>query len=435
MESSDRYSLPVGQFVAGVSSSFPRPGRQHTLESAIEKRIELTVKPANATSDGGFTGDGFVEFRVMGCPGQLLDLSELVLDIEGYVVMGDGTVAADDSDVQLTNLAMCTLIRSVAVYLNNVQVDTVTSYGYSSYIRTLLNTPAWREHNTLKMMGYTGLGMYSKLTQTAIDASKGRNVTSFAFLAPLCVDIASCDGYLLDNVDVRIRLELASDKFVLNTCTPTSAPRYKLTKTDLRVTKLKPMDNAIQALSNQLEKVPQVYVFDKTMYCSRPVAVGQTRVTIDNPFGKVIPSKMWFSLVGMARTLGVYNMNSVYFHHEGIRKLDVLLDNELVYSLYYDWVKKRYLEAYGQFVRCAGTGHAPLVTYDNFGEGSTIHLLSLTPEVVGDDVIQIEREGQMRVSIELGSAPSENLLLMLYGQTQGTLSVDRDRNVLVDVRQ
>ena len=277
MESSDKYGVPVRQFIGGVSNYFPRPGKQHSLETAMEKRIEYVVKPTNASNEG-FTGDGFVEYRIVGVPGQFLDLSELVLDIEGYLVWGDGTLVAVPDAVQLCNLGICTIIKTVSVFLNNVQVESGINYGYTAYMRTLMDAPGWRRGSTLNLMGYTGQVMERRITDQGLALAPERNVDEFSFMAPLVLDIATCDGYLLDNVDIRIRVELANERFVINTKDPNRTPTYKLTKADLKVTKLKPMDNALQSLAKQLEKVPQTYVFDRTMYCSRPIAVGQSRV-------------------------------------------------------------------------------------------------------------------------------------------------------------
>jgi len=44
----------------------------------------------------------------------------------------------------------------------------------------------------------------------------------FYYMAPLLMDVATMDMYLLDNVSMRIRLEFATDKFVINTTPGTS---------------------------------------------------------------------------------------------------------------------------------------------------------------------------------------------------------------------
>lgn len=429
-------SVPVPQFVGGVSDYFPRPGKERSLETGLEKRYEYIVRPTNASNEG-FTGDGFIEFRIMGVPGQFIDLSQLVLEVEGYLVKRNGTKVVENDNIQLTNLASCTLIKSIGVFFNNVQVETGINYSYNSYIKTLLNTPAWKEDRSLSLAGYHGLGDMEKvLTVDGLTASKHRNVTDFAFYTPLVLDISTCDGYLIDNVDVRIRIELSNERFVINgVCDAATSPVYRLTKTDLHITKLKPMNNALESLNKKLSTTPMTYMFDKTLYCTTPIASGQSVVTVENPWIKCLPSKIWFILTAMKNTLGVYDSNSIYFDTENIKSIEILIDNEIAYSTSFDWDKGKVQQGYYELLRAGGNGHQALISVPHFKKGSTVHLLALSPEVLEGESMSLEREGYLRINIEFSTPPAGNLMLQLFGETQGVLTIDKDRTVLLDVRQ
>ena len=437
MEGSDVYRVPVPNYVAAISDSFPRPQKERTLETGMDRRFELTVRPSNA-SNTGYGGDGYIDFTIPGCAGQFVDLANIVLHVAGSVVLHNGTKVKQENKIQVSQLGLCNLFKSISVYFNNTQVEPGTNYAYNAYIKNLLNNPAWRSKNLLKLMGFRTMNQHDKYTATTINAEAAESFVTekgFDLLGPLTLDIATSDAYLLDSVDIRIRLELSTDKFFLNTANEALAPKYKIEEASLTVTKLCPMANALKALNRMMEKVPMTYLFDRILYTSRPVATGQTRITVDNPWSNVVPSKLWFVIVPMERTHGEYNKNSMYFNHHTIKRVDLYLNNETLYSLQADFENERYGFSYYQFLRALGHSHAPLIEHDEFGKGSTIHLFSLSPEVLDGESMQLEREGHLRIDIDLATAPTESLLLMMFAETQGKIVIDKERDVLLDVRR
>lgn len=84
----------------------------------------------------------------------------------------------------------------------------------------------------------------------------------FDFMAPLLMDVATMDMYLLDNVSMRIRLEFATDECVVNAKSATLAqnPLVKIDNCKLHLTTLKPRDSAREALGMSLQRNPLSYV-------------------------------------------------------------------------------------------------------------------------------------------------------------------------------
>lgn len=77
-------------------------------------------------------------------------------------------------------------------------------------------------------------------------------------MAPLLMDVATMDMYLLDNVSMRIRLEFATDEFVVNATSATST--HKIDSCKLHLTTLKPRDSARESLGMSLQRNPLSYV-------------------------------------------------------------------------------------------------------------------------------------------------------------------------------
>ena len=106
------YRVPVANYVASVSESFPRPEKDRSMECGMERRFELTVTPSNA-SNTGYGRDGYIEFRIPGCGGQFIDLSTLILNLTGHVTKASGEKVGMSDGVRLANIPVCTLFKSI----------------------------------------------------------------------------------------------------------------------------------------------------------------------------------------------------------------------------------------------------------------------------------------------------------------------------------
>ena len=175
MQVNDTYRVPVGEYVASLSESFPRPRKERVLNTGFEKRVAVVAKPISATNEG-FGGEGYLEFHLAATPSQFTDLSNIQLELTGHIVKDGGAKVKAAENVQLTNLPLCSLFRTVSVFLNGVQVECGTNFGYSSYIRTMINTPDMRRGNLLELMGYQDTLQEDKFTDDSIARVKQYNV-------------------------------------------------------------------------------------------------------------------------------------------------------------------------------------------------------------------------------------------------------------------
>lgn len=87
--------VPLSDYQAGISKSFPCPPRLNTVESSIASRQTFDALHINQTVNNSIRGS-YLEFRVPGIEGQFLDVLTLAVDIS--VTKADGVTPLDADD-------------------------------------------------------------------------------------------------------------------------------------------------------------------------------------------------------------------------------------------------------------------------------------------------------------------------------------------------
>ena len=95
--------------------------------------------------------------------------------------------------------------------------------------------------------------------------------------------------YWLDGVDVRIRLEIANQDWIVKSSTLVPGIGLNITKAKLWIDRVTPHHNAILALNQAMATKPLEYIFDKTPFKTFVIGSGELRIMIDQPFGNCIP--------------------------------------------------------------------------------------------------------------------------------------------------
>ena len=82
---------------------------------------------------------------------------------------------------------------------------------------------------------------------------------------PLLLDSTSLEMYLLDRVDLRIRLEMSNNGWLLNSHGDVSNISLNINRAKLWLDRVIPHYNAMLALNQALAVKPMEYVFQKTL--------------------------------------------------------------------------------------------------------------------------------------------------------------------------
>ena len=274
--------IPVSQYQAAVTNSFPAPGRSRVVESSVAGRQTIDILPVNQTANQSLQ-DNYLEFRLPGVEGLFLDLSTLCLEVSLTLTQADGIspLGDDDHAVFVNGLGSSTLFKSAACYLNEQLVESNPLYGYWGFIKQTVslnpNTLYTVARNSFYYRDWKGSrGIMQQYTEdyftTAVKIEKriieGCKKNGLQLVAPLFLDIASLDQFMLDSVSLRMRLELASHEFVLNTHLKDKGYKYKINSARLFCDRVIPYTSALESVNKSLINESIDYAYKKTIYKS-----------------------------------------------------------------------------------------------------------------------------------------------------------------------
>ena len=168
---------------------------------------------------------GAIQFIIPPTANQFIDLRRTLLHVEAKIVRSDGKDLVDAEFVAPVNLSLHSFFSQVEVELQQQLVCSNQLYGYKAYIETLLSSNEEAHSTFLRSQGF------AKDNTATVDEVTDFRKNSGIFLrfvtwgknqtadleGPLMVDICQQDRFILNGVEINIKLWPARDTFTLMT--------------------------------------------------------------------------------------------------------------------------------------------------------------------------------------------------------------------------
>ena len=243
---------------------------------------------------------------------------------------------------------------------------------------------------------------------------------------PLLLDLSSIDMYLLDGVDVRIRLEMANQDWIVKSSKQNPGIGLNITKAKLWIDRVTPHHNA-------MDTKPLKHVFDKTLFKTFVIGTGENSIMIDQPFGNCIPEKLTMVMVDMKSMAGDPTLNPLHFKHCNLSNVLLTINGSSIYNIttYFDSGNYSHLFYETQKSICIETDN--MITHESFGGGRAVFCFNFDNEVT-EDSLSVERSANLRLSLTLDEDLAEQHVVILLADTKGIISIDNQCTVTCDVR-
>jgi hypothetical protein len=243
---STNLQLPIHNFNPSVIELFPRINKSYNVESSISKRFNRDYLSNNANFYNGKITDTFLEFVIPGSSNELVDLSSIAAELKIKILKNDGTSIDEQSNVLVCDGFFHRIFQTSSAFLNGVQVEASNHFGLINNIKTYTSLDNYK-------VASVGSSMFYNNVDKEIKENVGVKLDGdeIHMMGPLLLDIANSDSYLLDSVDMRIRLELAPASLVL--ISPDDEHyTYSVESCKLWVEKIIPVSSAMVALNKSL---------------------------------------------------------------------------------------------------------------------------------------------------------------------------------------
>ncbi|KAJ8317124.1 hypothetical protein KUTeg_005028 [Tegillarca granosa] len=263
-----------------------------------------------------------------------IDLQRSWLYIKGKIVAGDGTTIDAAKEVGPINFLHQTLFDQIDVR-NNGKIITSSdgNFGYKAYLQTLLNSSTekiesfqqmglfYEETNVFDadLVGGSNPGMTARFAVT-----KGSKV--FEMTGPILQDCFQTDRYLINNVDISVKLYKNRPFFFLKSTE--SKPDFKFETVDIyfRVCKISLNPAVFIAQEKESENISALYPYRRIECRVANVNTGQTSFHWDAIFQNLLPLKVAISFVNSSAYMGDWIRNPFRFEAAGVSEIALLVD-------------------------------------------------------------------------------------------------------------
>ncbi|XP_041362090.1 uncharacterized protein F54H12.2-like [Gigantopelta aegis] len=425
-------------FVEGLPSAldlFSMPPYQ----TSVFQHYYVDVRPVSQITDSSP-----VEFQISNSGSDYVDLKRSRLHVKLKVSHSDGTVLGKDEHVAPVNLFMQALWSQVAVYLQGQLVSSANNhYPYKAYIQTLLNYGEDAKKSQLQSQLF-----YKDTAETQADIESTDPITGInsglsdrgTFIAdsktvtmegPLCEDIFNIGRYLVNGVDITVKLFRTSSPFCL--MSGKSGQEYKIDLQDIyfKICKLK-INSALILTHNKLfEKSNTLYPFTKTEVKISSIASSQQSYVWDSVFQSQCPNRLVVGFVNGDGVNGSYTKNPFNFQSSFVKTVALYLDGVSVPGRP---IEGDDVSAYVNLFEGLNNWNQNSGNYierTEFAFGNGLFVFSLKAVFVDSNYLILLKSGNLRLEVQFKSALTKTVSCIVYGEFPSLIEIDQTRNVIV----
>ncbi|XP_011630458.1 uncharacterized protein F54H12.2-like [Pogonomyrmex barbatus] len=414
-------------------------------QTSIESSQWIYYKPVTSLAD-----DAPIEFVVPGQGEDYPDLTHTMLSLRVRVesLSGPGT-AAGGNKVGPENHLLHSMFNQIDVYFNQKLVSPPNNaYAYRAYVKALLNysSPAKTSHLTSSLWDTDEPGHIDALlesgTSNQVLVRRARYVQggrSLDLIGHLHCDVFNQDKFLINGVEVRMRLVRSRDTFCLMEANSTSKIHILDASLLTRRAKISPgvlLDHA-RMLSKTTAKYPLTRVKVKTF----TIHAGVVGESVDNAILGQLPKRVIVGFVDNKAFNGDRKLNPFNFKNYGINFFSLYADGMQIpsRSLQPNFSKDEplYIKAYNTLF--SGTGihflnEGNSISREDYADGFTPFAFDLTPDLSANCAghWNLVRHGSLRLEVRFEKAITTTINCILYAEFENVMEINSSRQVIVD---
>ncbi|GBN02330.1 hypothetical protein AVEN_260394-1 [Araneus ventricosus] len=239
-----------------------------------------------------------IEFYVSGSGEHYLDLAHTLLHLQVKIKKKNGTAIGNTDQVAPINYLLHTLFSECSVTLNDKQVSSQANYAYRCIFDALLSPRAVQESMLTSGLFYKDVASKHdsvELANVGDNANSGyqtrynicKDSKLMDMIGPLHFDLGNQSKYLINSVNLRIKLERNKDSFALMSSTQDF--KVVIQHASLFVRKVKVAPSIVIAHEIALSKGVIKMPIRRTEVKSFALSSGMQSITIPNAFIGQIP--------------------------------------------------------------------------------------------------------------------------------------------------
>lgn len=426
----------------------------------LKSELELfTIPPTQATIEGSqwvhykpissLTDDSPIEFVIPGQGEEYIDLAHTMLSLTVQIrstnpkAKEEGTKTDKSKIVGPVNNFMHSLFNQIDVFFNQKPVSPPNNaYAYRAYIETLLNYgPAAKNSHLTTVLWYqdTSGAMDDPINKGLIKRSGfTENAKKLDLLGHLHCDVFNQERYLINGVEMRLRMVRSRDAFCLIDTIGNHEVHVLDASLLIRRSKISP--GILLAHAKALAKTTAKYPLTRVEVKSISIHSGIHGETLDNVILGQIPKRIIIGFVDNRAFNGNRMFNPFNFYHYNINLLSLYVDGSQIPGkpLQLDFTNDSlYVDAYHTLF--SGTGihflnEGNCIPREGYSYGYCLFAFDLTPDLSANENTHwnLVKYGSVRIEVRFAEELKNTINCIVYAEYDNILEIDASRQVIVD---
>ena len=393
----------------------------------------------------------------------MIDLNKAQLYVKAQIMKKTGTALVATKRGQVTTPAneKCALINNglhsifedCSISFNNTEVlNSNRLHPFSSYFINLLDS------SSDQMKSYMSSQIWSKDTAFQFDSNDVTKNTGFKarakpfgdqacdMIGPILSPIFSQDRYLINDVQVGVKLTLGRPGFFLtsnetkadNSAIEDDYYKLKILEAKIFVPYVQLATKTMDDIETILEKSPVVYPIQYVMNKSFPVNSKIKQQTVGSISKGQLPNKIIAAFIGSDIKIQDITKSPFSFLPHNVSKFELKVDGSNYGKCAFDpdYTKKSYSKTYFDLFDSlnyvGNTGHSAPISKEEYIGGYNIYCYSLNPGCLSNKGA-FRKRGDVSIYLEFEeNSAAEDLQLIVTCIYDKELKIDEFRNFTKD---
>ena len=413
-------------------------------QTSIEHGTFVEYHPISSISQGAP-----IEFEVSSTGEEYLDLADSYLHVKAKIQRANGDNVANDDQVGPVNNFLHALFSEVEVSLNGTLISASTAtYPYRAYIENLLNygLEAKQSQLTSELFYKDTAGKMDSANPAAAAADRNKGLARRVdftggnavvdMIGKLHSDIFYIDRYMMNEVNVKLKLSRSKDEFSLM-WTGDNAFRVFIVSASLFVRKVKISPSVFLAHAKTLENGMAKYPIKRVICKAFTVPTGYRDVTSERLFSGTLPTRVIIGCVDNDAFNGNKAKNPFNFKNFDLTELSVYLDGQqqTIKPLKCNYASNQFISAYMTLFSGTGRQNRDLgidIGRSEYKDGYALYAFDLTPDMSQEGHFNLIKQGSLRLDMKFGTALPNTITVVAYGEFENLIEIDRSRNIVFD---